>query len=345
MCCPVPDNSMIDRTQLTTIFHSLKIPGFRIKQLMQGVKEGKSALAEITTLPRNVIDLLSDFRINSIKPVNHLVSGKGDTEKVLFEIDGGFKIESVLMKYRDGRHSVCISCQAGCQMGCRFCSTGAMKFGRNLTYEEIFDQVLYFYQKLQPTGEKITNIIFMGMGEPFMNYENVLRAARMFNDEDLLNIGARRITISTCGIADKINQFADEAEQFNLAISLHAPMQELREKIMPIAKRWKLEELLPAVQHYINKTGRRVSYEYVMLKNINDTTAMAEELAAISRSPFIHINIIPYNFTGLDGISGSDKKRILQFQSVLQKRGINATVRTTMGEDIKAACGQLASKN
>lgn len=322
-------------------------PRFRAKQLLQAViKEGKTSYDQIKSFPKKLQEnLSSELPILSIKPILHVISSKKDTEKALFEISGGNRIEAVLMKYKDGRNSVCISSQSGCQMGCKFCATGTMKFGRNLTYEEIFDQVLYFHLKLKKTGEEISNIIYMGMGEPFMNYENVIKSARLINSENYLNIGARKITISTSGVVDGIEKFSQEKEQFNLAISLHAPDQSLREKIMPIARRWNLNVLIDSINNYINFTNRRVSYEYVMLKDINDTEVIAEKLAEISKNKLIHVNIIPYNNTDIEGISGTEKQKIYTFQKILQNRGVNATVRTTMGEDIAAACGQLANKN
>lgn len=338
---------MKDLPEIIQKLKELGQPKFRAKQLLQAVlKEGKKDYAAINVFPKTLQQTLDkELPILSIKPILHVVSQKKDTEKALFEISGGNKIEAVLMKYLDGRNSICISSQAGCQMGCKFCATGTMKFGRNLTYEEIFDQVLYFHLKLREKDEYVTNIIYMGMGEPFMNYENVMKAARMLNNPDFLNLGARKITISTSGVVDNINIFSEEEEQFNLAISLHSPDQSIREKIMPIAKRWNLEQLLNSINNYIEKTNRRVSYEYVMLKNINDTAEIAEKLADISNNKLIHVNIIPYNNTNIEGISGTDREKIYSFQKILQNRGINATVRTTMGDDIAAACGQLANKN
>lgn len=333
--------------QLQLFWENHQLPSFRQKQLLNAVfQQGISDYQHITTFPKTLKELLDrELPIFSIKPVLHVVSEKKDTEKALFEIAGGLRIEAVLMKYQDGRNSICISSQAGCQMGCKFCATGTMKFGRNLTYEEIFDQVLYFHCRLVKQNQRISNIVFMGMGEPFMNYDNVLEAIRLLNHPDYLGLAARRITVSTSGLVDGINKLADEPLQVNLALSLHAPTQELREKIMPIAKRWKIDELLTAIDHYTSKTHRRVSYEYVMLKGINDSPEIARQLAKISKDKLKHINIIPYNATDIANISGSDRQTILNFQKILQKEGISATVRVTMGEDIAAACGQLANKN
>lgn len=338
---------MKNRADLEKIWAEINIPKFRIKQFIQAVcREGADSYAKIKVFPQNLQSSLEKvLPIFSIKALIKSESKLKNTIKVLFETVDGYKIESVMMKYQDGRNSICISSQAGCQMGCKFCATGTLKFGRNLTYEEIFDQVLFFVQWLQKEKQTVSNIIFMGMGEPFMNYDHVFLAARLFNNAEYLNIGARKITISTCGLVDGINRFAEEPEQFNLALSLHAPNQSLREKIMPIAKRWKLDELLNSINRYIQKTNRRVSFEYVLLKGINDSPEIAKELAEITQNQLIHINLIPYNNTGIENLTGTAKEKIFSFQKILQNYGINATVRTTMGQDIAAACGQLANKS
>jgi 23S rRNA (adenine2503-C2)-methyltransferase len=338
---------MKNLSDLEKYFSEHKISKFRVKQLLQAVcQQGIIDYDQIQVLPKELREQLkTDLPILSIKPIFHVVSKNKDTEKALFEINGGLKVEAVLMKYNDGRNSICISSQAGCQMGCKFCATGTMRFGRNLTYEEIFDQALYFAHLLAQKGEKISNIVYMGMGEPFMNYDNVLAAAYQLNHKDYLNLGARRITVSTSGVVDGINRFADEPVQFNLALSLHAPNQELREKIMPIARRWNLETLLESINNYLKKTKRRVSYEYVMLNDINDTPEIAQQLGKLAQGTLTHINLIPYNATDIAGISGSQREKIYKFQKILQDYGVNATVRSTMGEDIAAACGQLANKN
>ena len=333
--------------EVSQVFQDLGAPKFRIKQFLHAVfKEGKTDYNKIQVLPSDLKQkLIHALPVLSIKPILHVVSAKKDTEKALFEIDGGQKIEAVLLRYNDGRNSICISSQAGCQMGCKFCATGTMKFGRNLTAEEIFDQVFYFHIHLLKQGASISNIVYMGMGEPFMNYDNVLESVRMINNPDYLNLAARRITISTSGIVDGIKKLTDEPLQVNLALSLHAPTQAMRESIMPVARRWKLDELLDVINQYTSKTKRRVSFEYVMLNGINDQPETAEELAKISHGKLTHINIIPYNSTDIAGITGSEKNNIIKFKNILQKNGISVTVRVTMGQDIAAACGQLANKN
>ena len=338
---------MKNQQDLLSILKELDIPKYRLNQLTEAIcQQGISDYQQINVLPKDLRTTLAEkLPILSIKPILTAKSKLHTTEKVLFETADGLRIESVMMRYQDGRNSICVSSQAGCQMGCKFCATGTMKFGRNLTYEEIFDQVLYYSQQLHKEKLSVSNVIYMGMGEPFMNYENVIKSANLLNDSHYLNIGARKITISTSGLVDGIDKLAEQPLQFNLAVSLHSPNQELREKLMPVAKKWKLDQLITSINNYIEKTHRRVSFEYVMLKDLNDSAEIAEELADLCQNQLIHINLIPYNNTNIAGISGTAKQKIYDFQKILQNNGINATVRTTMGEDISAACGQLANKN
>ncbi len=338
---------MVTREELQLLFEENKIPKYRAQQVMDAIyQQGIEDFDQISTLPTNVKDFLKEhvklFRFKVLKQVE---SRDGQTLKALFEMEDGQKIETVLMRFRDGRLSICISSQAGCQLGCKFCATGTMKFGRNLTYEEIADQVTYFWQQLIREGKRLTNLVFMGMGEPFMNYDNVLKAIRILNDPKGMNFGARNMTLSTAGICEGIEKLADEDIQVNLAVSLHAPNQILREKIMPIARRYSLEQLMTAIRYYLEKTHRRVSYEYVMLNGINDSDQSAEELADLIQGQLCHVNLIPYNFTSIEGMNGSARETVTRFCSILKTRGIHATIRVTIGQDIDAACGQLANKS
>jgi 23S rRNA (adenine2503-C2)-methyltransferase len=336
---------MKNLTQLELILKEASYPLYRAKQIIQSVyKNGVTEYQQIKNIPLQLREFLSaNVPILSLTPIHHQNSKDGFTEKVLFQLSTGEKIESVLMKFKDGRNTICISSQAGCTMGCKFCATGAMKFSRSLTAEEITDQVLYFFSKLKNENQQITNIVYMGMGEPFLNYENTIASINTLIDPKHFNFGSRRITVSTCGIIPGIEKFTLEPFQVNLAISLHAPTQLIREKIMPVAKIYPLKELLESINKYINKTNRRVSFEYILLKDINDSGDSANELINISKKNLIHINLIPYNNTDLNSLSGSDKKRISEFKNILQSGGINATVRLSMGQDIDAACGQLAN--
>lgn len=336
----LPSNEIIEKLK------TKGVPRFRALQIMHAVfNEGKADYQEIKTIPANLRPILNqELPIFSIKLIKNQVSKDLKTEKYLFETGDQKKIEAVLMRFRDGRNSICVSSQVGCQLGCKFCATGTMKFGRNLTYEEIADQVLFIAQKLHQEGQKISNIVYMGMGEPFMNYDNVIQSAKMINDKQALNIGARKITISTSGICEGIEKLSNEDIQVNLAISLHAPNQELRAKIMPIANKYKLDQLMQTVKAYLDKTNRRVSYEYVMLNDINDHEEEAHQLAALVKDQLCHVNLIPYNATGIKGITGSSRSNISRFRDIINTAGIPVTVRVTIGQDIDAACGQLANK-
>ncbi len=337
---------MLALNDLKTQLEQNKFEGFRARQILRAIcKEGKLSYDHITTLPQKLKDYLNrQIPLLRLKPLIVLNSKDGMTTKTLFELEDQKRIEAVLMRFKDGRNSVCVSSQVGCQLGCKFCATGTMKFGRNLSYEEISDQVLFYAQLLNKEGKRISNIVYMGMGEPFMNYENVIKSLQVMNDPDGLAIGARNITVSTSGICENIDKFADEPLQINLAVSLHAPNQELRERIMPIAKKYTLDQLMTAMKKYISKTHRRISYEYVMLHDINDHEKEAVELAELVKGQLCHINLIPYNATSIKGITGSRRENITAFRNIIRSAGIPVTIRVTLGQDIDAACGQLANK-
>ncbi len=337
---------MIGIDELNSRIQKMGMPKFRASQILNAVyKEGKIDYSEMTTIPVTDRKILSEAcPILCLKPERTLYSSDKNTLKILFALPDGGKIETVLMRFRDGRNSVCVSSQIGCQMGCAFCGTGKMKFVRNLTPEEIADQVLYCSHLLSKSSAKVTNVIYMGMGEPFMNYENVISSVKTLNDKKCLNIGIRSITLSTCGIIDGIDKLAESGLQVNLAISLHAAEQELREKIMPIAKKYSLSDLMIAVNNYIFKTNRRVTYEYVMLKDVNDGEDDAHMLATLLKGQLCHINLIPYNATDASGFVSSLDSRISAFTRILRKAQIPVTVRVSLGQEIMAACGQLAGK-
>ncbi len=331
---------------LKKVLADLNLPAFRLKQIIEGICHNHyTSYDQFTNLPKELLAKLSaTLPVYSIKPLHTQTSSSGDTTKTLFETSDGKQIEAVLMRFQDGRNSVCISCQAGCQMGCKFCATGKLGLLKHLTYEEIFDQALYYAQILHQENQEISNIVFMGMGEPFMNYDQVLQAADMLSDPQYLGMGARRITLSTSGVVPGILKLADNPKQYNLAISLHSPDQLTREKIMPIARRWPLEELMEAIQTYIKQTKRRVSYEYVMLKGINDSSEQAQQLGKLLQGQLCHVNLIPYNATDSD-FQTTDSQQIKNFRDTLESLGVNATIRVTMGQDIAAACGQLANQS
>ncbi|MEK7478468.1 MAG: 23S rRNA (adenine(2503)-C(2))-methyltransferase RlmN, partial [Patescibacteria group bacterium] len=263
-----------------------------------------------------------------------------NTVKTLITLEDGLEVETVLMRHKDNRNTVCVSSQVGCPMNCSFCATGKMGFKRNLEVWEILEQILFFARYLKDLNEKITNVVFMGMGEPFLNYQNVMTAIRILNDKNGFNLGARHISISTCGIIEGIKKLADEDMQINLAISLHAPDNETRSKIMPANKNYPIEKILKAVDEYIKKTNRQVMFEYIMLKNVNDSEEHAIALAKLLKKPLYMVNLIVYNPTGL--FYPSPASQIKKFKEILESEGITVTQRHEFGQDIEGACGQLA---
>ncbi|MFA4871544.1 MAG: 23S rRNA (adenine(2503)-C(2))-methyltransferase RlmN [Patescibacteria group bacterium] len=263
--------------------------------------------------------------------------------KSLITLADGLKIESVLLGHKDGHHTICVSSQIGCPLKCGFCATGQMGFKRNLTVWEIVMQVLFFLRYLKAKKidlEKSINVVFMGMGEPFLNYDNVMAAIKILNDKDGLNIGARHISISTVGIIEGINKLAKENLQVNLAISLHAPEDSLRSKLVPVNEKYSIGKILSAVDSYIEKTSRRVMFEYILVDGVNDREKDAEQLAALMDRPLYFVNLISYNPTGK--FKPSSAENINRFRQTLQRSGIFVTQRYHFGGKIKAACGQLA---
>ena len=269
------------------------------------------------------------------------ISKDKNTIKTLITLEDGLKVETVLMRHADKRNTVCVSSQVGCPMNCSFCATGKMGFKRNLETWEILEQILFFARYLKIINEKITNVVFMGMGEPFLNYQNVMGAIKILNDKNSFNLGARHISISTVGVTEGIERLADENMQINLAISLHAPDNETRSKIMPANKKYPIEKILNAVDEYIKKTNRQVMFEYLMLKGINDSEEHAKALAKLLRKPLYMVNLIAYNPTGI--YDPSPASQIKKFKEVLENAGITVTQRHEFGQDIGGACGQLAT--
>ena len=297
-------------------------------------------------LPKDLRAALASesFGRDAIEPVTIQHSNDRQTIKGLFRLHDGSEVEAVLMQHHGERNTVCISSQAGCAYACAFCSTGQAGFTRHLSATEIFDQARYFARHLAAQNRKVTNIVFMGMGEPFHNYDAVMDAVRLLNDPHGFGLGHRHITISTVGIVPKIDAFADEGIQVNLAISLHAPTDELRSSIMPVNRKWNLEELMAACRRYIAKTNRKIFFEYVMLDGVNDRPQDAEELARRMRGPLYHVNVIPYNATPDAALGATGDERIRAFTAILEAKGVLCTVRTPMGRDIAAACGQLRAE-
>jgi 23S rRNA (adenine2503-C2)-methyltransferase len=318
---------------------------YRLRQLYRAAcKELAEEVDRVTTLSKDLRDALGGLALESITPVAVQQSRDGQTVKGLFRLHDGKEVEAVLMEHSGDRTTVCISSQAGCAFGCTFCSTGQAGFGRNLSAVEIFDQARFFARELATRSKRITNVVFMGMGEPFHNYDAVMDAVALLNDPAGFGLGHRHITVSTVGLVDKIDRFADEHLGVNLAISLHAPNDEIRSQIMPVNRRFPLRDLMAACGRYIKKTKRKVFFEYVMLEGINDSADAAQQLAALMKGQLYHVNLIPYNPTPDAPFSATKRKRIWEFAGVLDAAGIPTTVRRNMGRDIAAACGQLRAE-
>ena len=263
------------------------------------------------------------------------------TKKYLFDVLDGNAIETVLMQYHHGK-TICVSSQIGCKMGCKFCASTGIKFVRSLTSGEIVEQILAVEQDI---GDKISNIVFMGIGEPFDNYENVMKAIKIINNQKGLNIGARHISISTSGLVPMIYKFADEELQCTLSISLHATNDEKRSSMMPINNRYNIKELMKACRYYIEKTNKRISFEYALAKDNNDNLDDAKELVKLLKGMLCHVNLIPINKIENGAFSKSSNENIIKFRDYLNEKGIVATIRRELGSDIDAACGQLRRKN
>ena len=318
-----------------------KEPAFRLKQINKLLYQDLiSSWQEASVLPKDLRSTLEEFCPLDIQAKT--LSLKDKSLKALISLEDGQKVETVLIKNLDTRNTVCVSSQIGCALGCKFCATGQMGFIRNLSAKEIIEQVLYFARELKEKNEKVDNIVFMGMGEPFLNIDNVFRSIEILNSEDKFNIGARKISISTVGIKKGIEKLVKSQLQVNLAISLHAPSDELRSHLMPINRKQNLKELFEIVDLYIEKTGRQVMFEYVMIKGVNDSIKLAHELADIMSKKLYMLNLIRYNDSGV--FQSSEEKHIQSFKKVLEKKGVRTTLRNSFGAQGQAACGQLAIK-
>ena len=299
---------------------------------------------DFTNLPLDLRQKLAEsFSFDILTPSLKLDSSDGLTRKMLFKLRDGKQIETVLMRY-DRRRTLCISTQVGCAMGCTFCATGQMGFTRHLSSGEIIAQVMHFARLLHTQQDVVTNIVLMGMGEPFHNYENTMAAIDRLNDPDGYNFGARRFTISTSGLAPAIRQFASEKRQVNLAVSLHAAENELRLSMMPVNKKYDVDELMQACREYVEITGRRITFEWALINGVNDTPEQAKKLAVLLKGLICHVNAIPLNpTTGYQG-KATTRERADAFKMILEEYGIPCTIRIRRGIDIQAGCGQLASR-
>ncbi|MBR6697297.1 MAG: 23S rRNA (adenine(2503)-C(2))-methyltransferase RlmN [Lachnospiraceae bacterium] len=333
------DLKSMEINELEEYIVSLGDKKFRAKQIYTWLHQRLvTNFDEMTDISKVLREKLSNnTKLIALKPVKELTSKLDGTKKFLFELDDGNVIESVFMRYKHG-NSVCVSSQVGCRMGCRFCASTLDGLTRNLTASEILEQI---YRITAITGEKISNVVVMGSGEPFDNYDNILKFIRILNSEMGLNISARNITVSTCGIVDKINELAKEKLQITLAISLHAPNDTIRKSMMPIANKYSIAQIMEACNNYYQNTGRRISFEYSLVQDVNDSKDNAIELAGLIKNMNCHVNLIPVNPIKERDYKETQPQFVKHFKNMLEKNGINVTIRREMGRDIQGACGQL----
>lgn len=329
------DLSLVD---LTNWCASREVPKYRAAQIYKWLSAGSVTTDEMTNVPKNIRAMLEeDFIFGGFELKDHLVSKLDGTEKFVYSLYDGNIIETVAMRYKPGI-SVCVSSQAGCRMGCAFCASSKIAFGRSLTAGEILAQISVTQKMI---GERIRSVVIMGIGEPFDNYDNVLGFIRLANDPEGLGLGARHITLSTCGLVNKIEDFTREGLQVNLSISLHAPNDELRKKLMPVAKAYSIDKLMKACKDYTEATNRRITFEYSLFAGVNDSPACAAELVKLLKGGLYHVNLISANKVPGTVFQSASPAKVKQFKEILESGGINATVRREMGSDIMAACGQL----
>jgi len=322
-------------------------PRYRADQILDALYRGAAqSIDQVAVLPAAFRRRLAQagYTIGSARETRRVTSADAETTKLLLRMDDGALIETVLMQYPEPnahpRSTVCVSTQAGCAMGCIFCATGQMGFERNLKAEEVVAQVVHFSRLLRERGEHVTNIVFMGMGEPLANYTETVRAIRILTHPRALGVGQRSITVSTVGVIHGIDRLAGEGLQVGLAISLHAASEDLRQRLVPTAGPHSVSDLVSAARRYFKKTGRRVTFEYALIAGVNDSPDNARELAALLRGSGAHVNLIPVNPTA-GGYQRPPRLRVVEFERILREAGVNATVRVEKGSEISAACGQL----
>lgn len=327
--------------EMQAVMKELGEPAFRAKQLFVWLHKGVTSFDGMTNLSKPLREKLAErYYITAPKVVRKQESKKDGTIKYLWELSDGNCVETVLMRYHHG-NTVCISSEVGCPMGCAFCASTIGGLVRRLRPSEMVDQVLF---TSLDSGLEISNIVLMGIGEPLDNYDTVLRFLELINSPDGMNIGMRHISLSTCGLVPRIDRLAEENLQLTLSVSLHAPDNETRSKIMPVNKRYPLEELIPACRKYYEKTGRRISFEYAMIRGMNDTKEHGDQLIRLLRGLPCHVNLIPLNHVDESPLQPSLRQTVQAFQKQLEDSGITATVRRTLGSDIDASCGQLRRK-
>ena len=328
--------------ELQTLFIEMGLQKFRAVQVYKWIVSGVESFSQMTNLSKDLREKLDESCVIANCKIALKQQSKIDgTVKYLFELDDKEYIEAVLMKYHHG-NTICISTQVGCKMNCSFCATGKQGFTRNLLPSEMLSQIS---TAQIDSGERISNVVLMGMGEPFDNFQNVVKFLKLVSSSDNINIGMRHISVSTCGLVDKIYELADMKMQITLSISLHAPNDNIRNLTMPVNKSYNIDKLITACKYYTQKTGRRICFEYAMLHSVNDSPENALELAKKLKGMLCHINLIPVNEVAETSYKKSLKKAIYDFIYILEKNGLSATVRRTLGSDIDASCGQLRGKN
>ena len=328
----------LDISELEEFFTGIGQKKYRAKQVFSWIARGAVSFDEMTDLPltlREELKLLAS--VSGLKVRKKFISAIDGTVKYLFELADGNVIESVLMEYIHG-YTACVSSQVGCKMGCSFCASTIAGFRRNLTAGEILGQILAIQRD---SGIKVSNVVVMGIGEPFDNYDNVIKFLRLANSHEGLNIGYRHMTVSTCGLVPGMLRFADEGFQVNLAISLHAPNDRIRAKLMPVGRKYRIDKIIEASKIYTEKTNRRIMFEYALIEGVNDSLENAAELAFLLKGLLCLVNLIPVN--SVEGISyrHSGRRRIEEFAAILKEKGVETTIRRELGSDINAACGQL----
>jgi 23S rRNA (adenine2503-C2)-methyltransferase len=329
--------------ELSEHIRELGHPAYRARQLYHwAYHQLVDSYDDMTVLPKKLrSELAESLPLTHLEPVREIQADDGETLKLLFRTQDGNHIETVLMFYPD-RVTVCVSCQIGCAVGCSFCATGMMGLTRNLTAGEMVGQVVAAARRTREFDRQLTNIVMMGMGEPFQNYESTMKMSRILNDPEGMKFGARRITVSTSGLVPFIDKLADDPLQVKLAISLHAPNDHLRDTLVPLNRRWKVQELIDACRRYVDTTGRRISFEYCLIKDVNDSDEVARELARLLRGLLCHVNVIPLNPTPAEPTyERPSEERIQRFAQIVNDSGIPTSVRYSRGVDIAAACGQL----
>lgn len=335
------DIKSMNYPEISAALKEMGEPAFRAKQIFVWLHKGVKSFDEMTNLSKALREKLDgQYYITVPKIVRKQQSAKDGTIKYLWQLEDGNCVETVLMRYHHG-NSVCISSEVGCAMGCAFCASTKGGLVRRLRPSEMVDQVLF---ASLDSGLPISNIVLMGIGEPLDNYDTVLRFLELINSPDGMNIGMRHISLSTCGLVDKIARLAEEQLQLTLSVSLHAPLDEIRSTIMPVNKKYNVETLLEACRSYFQKTGRRISFEYAMIRDVNDSKEIAEILAKKLEGIAAHVNLIPLNNIEESPLKPSTRKSVMEFQQTLEQHGIPATVRRTLGSDIDASCGQLRRK-